>query len=255
MWRRLRIAILLLVLASVAQSAWLARTRVADWRTSLRVAIYPINGDDSPTVTAYIGGLDRQAFDVIEAFFESEAQRYGLELADPIDTFLAPQITSRPPAPPFGGSVPEIMLWSLRLRYWAWRNDTHTGPRPDVRLFVVYFDPAQRQTVAHSTGLQKGMLGVVNAFASPDQEGSNAMVIAHELLHTFGATDKYDARTNAPSFPEGYADPDARPLHPQRRAEIMAGRIPITEAHSEIPRSLKRVVIGERTAREINWLK
>jgi hypothetical protein len=255
MWRRLRIVILLVILASVAQSAWLARTRTAEWRTSLRVVIYPINGDDSATVTAYISELDTQAFDVIETFFETEAKHYGLELSDPIDTFLAPQIAARPPAPPFAGSVPEIMLWSLRLRFWAWRHDTHTGPQPDVRLFVVCFDPAQSTTLAHSTGLQKGMLGVVNVFASADQEGSNAVVIAHELMHTFGATDKYDARTNAPSFPEGYADPEARPLHPQRRAEIMAGRIPITETHSEIPRNLKRVVIGEKTAREINWLK
>jgi hypothetical protein len=255
MWRRLRIVILLLILATVAQSAWLARTRTAEWQTSLRVAIYPINGDDSPAAAAYIGALDKQKFDVIETFFETEAQHFGLELSDPIDTFLAPPIAARPPAPPFGGSVPEIMFWSLKLRYWAWRHDTHTGPKPDVRLFVVYFDPAQSQTLAHSTGLQKGMVGIVNAFASEAQEGSNAVVIAHELLHTFGATDKYDARTNAPSFPEGYADPDARPLHPQRRAEIMAGRIPITETQSEIPFNLKRVVIGEKTAREINWLK
>jgi hypothetical protein len=176
-------------------------------------------------------------------------------LSDPIDTYLAPQIAAKPPAPPFGRSAWEIMLWSLHLRYWAWRQDTHRGPRPDVRLFVVYFDPAKNHTLSHSTGLQKGMLGIVNVFASADQEGSNAVVIAHELLHTFGATDKYDSETNGPSFPDGYAEPDARPLHPQRRAEIMAGRIPITETHSEIPRNLKRVVIGEKTAREINWVK
>jgi hypothetical protein len=124
-----------------------------------------------------------------------------------------------------------------------------------VRLFVVYFDPATTPRLEHSTGLRKGMLGVVNAFASAEYEGSNAVVIAHELLHTFGATDKYDRNTNAPIFPEGYADPEARPRHPQRRAEIMAGRIPITEAHSETPRSLKGAAIGEKTAREINWIK
>ena len=255
MWRRLRIVILLLVLATVAQTAWLERTRTAEWRTSLRVVIYPINGDGSPTATAYIDELDQQSFDVIETFFETEAQHFGLELSDPIDTFLAPQIAVTPPVPPFGGSVLEIMLWSLELRYWAWRNDTHTGPKADVRLFVVYFDPVTSHTLAHSTGIQKGMLGIVNAFASADQEGSNAVVIAHELLHTVGATDKYDRTTNAPSFPDGYADPDAKPLHPQRQAEIMAGRIPITETHSEIPRNLKRVMIGAKTAREINWLK
>jgi hypothetical protein len=99
------------------------------------------------------------------------------------------------------------------------------------------------------------MLGIVNAFASVEQEGSNGVIIAHELLHTFGATDKYDTSTNAPSFPDGYAEPDARPRLPQRQAEIMAGRIPITDTHSEIPRSLRRVVIGEKTAHEINWLK
>ena len=255
MWRGLRIIILLFILASVAQTAWLARTRTAEWKTSLRVAIYPVNGDDSPAAAAYIGELDKEKFDVIETFFETEAQHFGLALSDPIDTFLAPQVAARPPAPPFGGNALQVMLWSLRFRYWAWRHDTHTGPKPDVRLFVIYFDPAQSHTLSHSTGLQKGMLGIVNAFASAEQEGSNAVVITHELLHTFGATDKYDPRTNAPSFPEGYADPEARPLHPQRQAEIMAGRIPITEAHSEIPRSMKRVVIGQKTAREINWMK
>jgi hypothetical protein len=255
MWRRLRIAILLLILASVAQTAWLARTRTAEWRTSLRVVIYPINGDDSPVAAAYIGQLDKEKFEVIETFFENEAKRSGLELSDPIDTFLAPRIAARPPTPPFDRNVVQIMFWSLKLRYWAWRHDTHTGPRPDVRLFVVYHDPATNRTLPHSTGLQKGMLGIVNAFASAEQEGSNAVVIAHELLHTFGATDKYDRNSNAPIFPDGYADPDAKPLHPQRQAEIMAGRIPITETHSEIPRSLRRVVIGEKTAREINWVK
>jgi hypothetical protein len=255
MWRRLRIAILLLILASVAQTAWLARTRTAEWKTSLRVVIYPINGDDSALTSAYISELDQRKFAPIEAFSETEAKQFGLPLTDPIDTFIAPQIAEKPPAPPVGRSAWEIALWSLKLRYWAWRHDTHEGPKPDVRLFVVYFDPAQSHTLAHSTGLQKGMLGIVNAFASSDQEGSNAVVIAHELLHTFGASDKYDVKTNAPAFPDGYAEPDVRPLHPQRRAEIMAGRIPISETHADIPRNLKRVMIGEKTAREINWTK
>ena len=255
MWRRLRIAILLIILASVAQTAWLARTRTAEWRTSLRVVIYPINGDDSPATSAYVRALDREKFDVIETFFETEAKHFELSSRDPIDTFLAPPIADKPPPPPFGGSAWQIVLWSLRLRYWAWRHDTHKGPKPDVRLFAIYFDPAKTGTLPHSTGLQKGMLGLVNVFASADQEGSNAVVITHELLHTLGATDKYDPATNAPSFPDGYAEPDASPRHPQRRAEIMAGRIPITESRSDIPRSLKRVVMGEKTAREINWTK
>jgi hypothetical protein len=124
-----------------------------------------------------------------------------------------------------------------------------------VRLFVQYHDPATDPALPHSTGIQKGMLGIVNVYASSEMENSNSIVIAHELLHTFGATDKYDRGTNQPHFPEGYADAEAKPLHPQRQAEIMAGRLAISERRSEIPKTMKRVVVGAKTAREINWVK
>ena len=124
-----------------------------------------------------------------------------------------------------------------------------------MRLFVVYHDPAVSPRLPHSTGLQKGLIGVVNAFADSDLEGSNNVVIAHELLHTLGATDKYDPNGNRPLFPDGYADPEARPRVPQRRAEIMAGRIPISETEAEIPADMTQVVIGAQTAREINWAR
>ena len=70
-----------------------------------------------------------------------------------------------------------------------------------MRVFVAFHDPALTERVPHSTGLQKGMLGAVNAFASADHAGSNDVVIAHELLHTLGATDKYDPATNQPRLP------------------------------------------------------
>jgi hypothetical protein len=60
---------------------------------------------------------------------------------------------------------------------------------------------------------------------------------------------------NQPLYPDGYANPQARPRLPQRRAEIMAGRIPISETVAEIPADMTQVVIGGATAREINWTK
>lgn len=255
MWRRIRIGILLFILASVAQSAWVARTRTAEWKTSLRVVIYPISADASATNTQYVSELRKTAFDPIETFFRIEGKKYGVSLGDPVDVFLAPPILSLPPVPPFGGRTLRIVLWSLELRYWAWRNDTHNGPKPDVRLFVSYHDPALTQRLPHSTGLQKGLLGVVNAFAESGMEGSNNVVITHELLHALGATDKYDPDGNLPLFPNGFADPDARPLYPQQRAEIMAGRIPISATQAEIAAGMKQVVIGAKTAREISWTK
>jgi hypothetical protein len=122
-------------------------------------------------------------------------------------------------------------------------------------MFVIYHDPARVSRVAHSLGLQKGLIGVVNAFASDDQAAQNNIVITHELLHTVGATDKYDLATNEPSHPDGYAEPNKDPLLPQTFAEIMAGRIPSSAAQSEMPSSLDKVLVGTKTAREINWLR
>ena len=140
------------------------------------------------------------------------------------------------------------------MRYWAWRVDDPPGAAPDIKLFVLYHDPSISPSVPHSVGLQKGLFAVVHVFADASMKGSTDTVIAHELLHTLGATDKYDLHTNQPFFPDGYAEPDRQPLLPQAYAEIMAGRVPLTQADAEMPGSLDEALIGGKTAREINWL-
>ena len=76
----------------------------------------------------------------------------------------------------------------------------------------------------------------------------------HEILHTVGASDKYNPRTNQPLYPIGFAEPDRDPVFPQKKAEIMAGRVPLEENKAEIPKGLKQTVIGQATATEIRWL-
>ena len=56
-----------------------------------------------------------------------------------------------------------------------------------------------------------------------------------------------------PLYPAGYAEPQRQPPLPQRRAEIMGGRIPLSQTEAKMPRSLGEVVIGPYTAAEINW--
>ncbi|MEI2420481.1 hypothetical protein V6O07_09410, partial [Arthrospira platensis SPKY2] len=80
----------------------------------------------------------------------------------------------------------------------------------------------------HSLGLQKGLIGLVNGYAGEEHAGRNNLVAAHELLHTLGATDKYDMDTLEPIWPDGYADPTQFPLYPQTRAEIMSGRLQVS---------------------------
>ena len=99
------------------------------------------------------------------------------------------------------------------------------------------------------------MIGIIKLFATDKMTAENNIVMLHELLHTLGATDKYDLRTNQPIYPYGYAEPKLQPLLPQKKAEIMAGRIPITETRAEIPDSLADVIVGPVTAHEIGWIK
>ena len=85
--------------------------------------------------------------------------------------------------------------------------------------------------------------------------GANNVVIAHEILHTLGATDKYDLATLAPLYPAGYAEPDREPLYPQSFAEIMAGRYATDEDTFEMPEALDSVLVGDQTAYEIRWVR
>lgn len=253
MFRFLRIAVLLLIFVTVAQEAWLSRSRAVSWQDPLRVAIYPINGDGSATTASYLQHLEPSSFAAIGRFFDEEAKRHGRSLFRALDIAVAPTVKDLPPQPPRNGSMLDSISWSLRMRYWAWRHDAIPGMKPQVRLFVLFFDPATHDRLPHSVGVGRGMIGVVNVFASRAMSGSNSVIIAHELLHTLGATDKYDSATNFPRHPEGYAEPNRSPRHPQAYAEIMGGRIPLSETRAEIPETIERTLIGDATAAEIGW--
>lgn len=256
MLKRLRVLILLLILLFVAANTYFDRLYSTDWDVPLRVTVFPINGDGRADTERYIDASADTDFVALEAFFEAQARSYGLELERPIRFTRGPQIRELPPAlDPQAGPLGNVW-WSLRSRWWAWRVvQRSAGPEPDVELFVLYYDPRGTPWLPHSVGLQKGLFAIVHAFADPTMEGSNDTVIAHELLHTLGALDKYDPATNQPWYPVGYADPDREPLYPQTQAELMAGRIPISPNQAVIPRSLREVVIGPLTASEIGWIK
>ncbi|MBT8137155.1 MAG: hypothetical protein KJO54_09110 [Gammaproteobacteria bacterium] len=252
--RNLRILLLIYLLLFVALGAWLARARTTDWDDTLYVGIYPINGDNSEVSTRYIGALEPGHFADVEEFVKREGLRYGVTYAEPLRIELGQPVADSPPQPPADRNIAGVMYWSLKLRYWAWQQQRQQpGPDPDIRIFLIYNDPAQNPVLAHSLGLQKGLVGVVNAFASRRMAGSNNVVIAHELFHTLGATDKYTPVTNLPLHPHGYAEPLRNPLHPQTFAELMGGRIPLTSTLAETPASLRDVIVGPLTAAEVRW--
>ncbi len=252
-FRRLRILLLLGVLAAAASLTWLEQTMVRAWRAPLDVAVIPINGDGSPEAAETIRALRAGDFDDINIFLEREIARYGVKQSPAMQVTLLPELKEKPPVPPRDGSVLKTMFWSLQLRGWVYRQSDAWLPQLGaVKLFVLYHAPQDGVALEHSLGLQKGLIGVVHAFADPRQARQNNIVIAHELLHTLGATDKYEAG-GRPIYPQGYADPDLPPHLPRRQAEIMAGRLVDAAGQVVMPSSLEQCMIGAMTAYEINF--
>ena len=251
MWRRLRIAVLLLVLFVVAGMTWNDRQRTTEWHETLWVGIFPVNADGEPATDEYIASLTREQFTDVEEFLAREGARYGIAVEQPVKMVLYPQVATAPPQLATGTGVVGRVWWSLKLRWYTWQQ---AGDTPaDIRIFVLYHDPEATRAVPHSLGLQAGLLGVVYAYADEGLDGPNNTVIAHEVLHTVGALDKYEPGTNLPVFPAGYAQPDAEPRYPQELAEVMGGRIPLGPDDAVMPDGLADVVVGPETAAEIRW--
>lgn len=143
MFRKFRILILLLVLATVGLGAWRANTRLTAWEHTVHVAIYPIAADDSPATTNYLRSLGKDDFDEIAEWMQAQTRRQGLSVLQPIALNLAPVLAERPPLPPPQASALEAILWSLKLRWWASQHDLIAGPKPHIRLFVLFHDPGK----------------------------------------------------------------------------------------------------------------
>ena len=256
MWKSLRILLLLAVLALVAGQQLLDRRLTHGWHSTLWVGVFPVNADGSAAAARYVAGLEPADFSDIEAFFAREAHRYGVPLETPVHVELYPAQRELPPELPRAASPLTAAWWSLRLRWYAFRHSDFGGQAPArIRLYLLYHDPATLERAPDSHGLQKGLLGVVHVFAADALAGSNALVIAHEFLHTLGASDKYDPASGEPLYPIGYAEPARVPRYPQPATEIMAGRRPLSPTESEMPRSLAHVVVGPATALEIRWTR
>jgi hypothetical protein len=255
-WKIFRISVLLVVLAVVSAVTWLDKARTTSWDETVWIGIFPLNGDGSEVAARYIDGLKVEDFASIETFFAQEASRYGVKVDRPVRVDLYPSSRELPPSLAPNPNALQVMWWTLKTRLYARRAaDVPGRPRSHIRVFVVYHDPKVSESVPHSLGTQKGLIGIVHAFADRNMSGSNAIVIAHETMHTVGATDKYNIESGEPIYPGGYGEPALSPRFPQRYAEIMAGQRAISDHEQEMPETLRDVVVGALTAAEIGWTR
>lgn len=251
MWKNIRISILLLILIWAAVTTW--QDHHQNWQRPIFVLLHPINADADPKTAAYLQQLSMQDYLELSAYLQEMSKRYRM----PIQVYvqLGRQLQQAPPGVPQDASIWRTMLWSLKFRFYAWQQQQSADGSPSVTLYLNYQQAQAGQPLPHSTALQKGRIGVVHLFATPKQREQNQIMIMHELLHAFGASDKYNLSTGQPIYPHGYATPEQRPLYPQAKAEIMAVSIPSSPQSKKMAQSLKATVIQMRTAQELGWIK
>ena len=129
MFKTIRIFILLFILAAVSYSGYRAKTQSVEWKYTLMVNVYPINGDGSEIADDYISRLSHDEFASIEQFMLDAAEKYGRTQHASIQIRLQSKLAKRPPAPPENANVAEIMWWSLQFRWWGISQCQSAGAR------------------------------------------------------------------------------------------------------------------------------
>ncbi len=254
LFKLMRIVMLLSIFFVILVSAWMTEKRMAAWERPILVTIYPIAADDRAETRKFIENIELDEFQEINRFMDRESVPYGFTVTPAFRFQLAQPDSDLPPPVPEQFNTAAIALWSLKMRWWAWRRDWKDDlVTPDIQMFILYHSLNGNKETGISVGMRKGRYGLVKAYAREDMNPRNLIVFTHEMLHVLGASDKYILSTGEPIFPEGYADPAKRPLFPQKQAEIMGGRIPINSFSSVMPGSLDECVIGRQTAEEIGF--
>jgi hypothetical protein len=253
-FKLMRVVTLLSILFVLVVGTWMTEKRLASWQRPAWVVVYPIVADDSPATLKYAKSVDESTFAAVNEFIARETRPYGISVTPAFYIQVAPVSSKLPPEFPDQYSPLAIGWWSLKMRFWAGLMGFNDGLRgTDIQMFVLYHGVNSRNEVDISVGMRKGRYGVVKVYAEKKMNSRNMVVFTHELMHVFGASDKYIRATGEPEYPYGFADPDQHPLFPQKSAEIMGGRIPLSSFTSEMPRSLKQCEIGRQTAEEIGF--
>ena len=127
MFRYIRIAILLTVLLIVAGNQFLTGSRFSSWDRPLWVSIYPVLADSDSNTRRYAESLSADSFQDIGDFIKREAERHGRQLEQPVVIQIAQPLTAMPPALPTESSGLGVALWSLKMRWWSFRNGDQKG--------------------------------------------------------------------------------------------------------------------------------
>lgn len=258
-----RVALLSLVLVGVLLHAlrdrW-ARDARNRWERTLDVAIVLVQmPGGGPVDPAAVAALRARA-PALGARLAEEHRRVapGRGLAAPFrfDVYgLAP--AEGPPPRPEGDGILDELRYAWRLHRWVSAVESVAnvaGAAYDSRVLVIARRPesAERQRV-EGRSQHGGWIGLVEVELDAEMADLALAVVAHELMHTLGAEDGYDA-AGAARVPEGLAEPDREPRYPQRFAEVMARGRPLSPGREALLETLDELAVGTATARAIGWI-
>jgi len=256
---QVRVTLLLIVLAGVllwAGNDWWRRRERKTWRHPLRVALVlvvrePLPAEATDALTSRALDLERRLNEELARHAGPSARGFSIVVMGPVPaTTVVPLI----------GEQDFMGLVRHSFALWRWTRDVDRRANVawrgyDSRIYLVT-QPAHSEQPAFVEGESEdgGRVGVALADIRPDTVDFALFVAAHELFHTLGASDKYDAQGRA-KLTEGFAEPDKQPLYPQRGAELMARNVPISPTSERPPEKLSELFVGRETAREVGWLK
>jgi hypothetical protein len=255
---QLRVSLLLSILVGVmlwAAADYQQRRARTNWQRTLNVALVLVEREPIQSSTIYL--LNERVRELEQRLADEYQRHDGRELTPFAFTVTSPVLAVR--APPSMQRVGVLGLLRDTYDRWSWtrRIDARAGIAPsayDARIYLV-MKPAN-DGVAFVEGESEfgGRVGVAQVDIDPEMIDFSLFVATHELLHTLGASDKYDAQGRA-VFPGGFAQPDKLPLFPQAGAEIMARNVPLAGGSERPPNTLSELFVGDLTARELGWRK
>jgi hypothetical protein len=250
-------SILLLVVVYALHDIQRRRART-EWVNQLHIAVVLLELDNAdrrlapellPNVARNVDRLEQRLNDEFRRYHPGTADMFQLTPYGPL------VVSEAPPA------IDTDSTWGLvQQTYQLWRYISHINTEAQVpssgfdSVIYVVAEPVQNEELKFVEGFsqQGGKIGVTRIQLDTSTMDLCLFVVAHELLHTLGATDKYDAAGHT-LIPEGLANPEQIPLYPQAQTEVMARNRVLSLDTERIPETLEELRVGSFTAREIGW--
>jgi hypothetical protein len=259
-WIRVSILLFILFVVSLYAIRDLRSRRGRNaWDRTLDVALVVVHVEGTPAVDPDAVRVLEERIPALEDRLQEEAERHHPDLRKPFRIRLkGPVIVSAPPPSPKSEGAVDLAKQAVDMKKWLSDVDPRAGVEPDQwdsRIYVSVRKPASAlRSFVEGESEQDGRVGTVAVELDASMADLTLIVVTHELMHTLGASDKYDANGRT-LVPDGLAEPDRSPLDPQRYAEVMARNRPLSPTSEAIPKSIDELAVGPKTATEIGWRK